>query len=382
MNLVVAFSTVNLVVAIATVQLAAFVISPHDVVECVAGPHCALDCVGPYVEVFDVSTQDVIDGGDDFIGTLPRNLLHDIAKVVDVVGVVATPARHGIRTLATVKNVVFDDHWLRAGQGIPMRVPVRIAGGCVHRDHDVVAAHAVMAIGAPQTTHDVAVRRAKQGREVLRHQFSPFHALQYRERDIVVSTAISVEFQQRVVTGFHNVEMPRLERIGAVVVAGAVLHQVADIEFFATPARDEVGDFHGAGGNVDNVVPRAVQIELHRPLLLGLVLLGRQHKGVFTAAATQRQLQHPVGFEPVIAVPTGKHRRRNAIVRIAWFMGTDFQLVVTRPALQRQINSPETTVSPGRYLQAVVIRTAIELVIDTVGLANVLQSITIGIRAQ
>ena len=79
------------------------IIAVNDIVQAIP---CTFRGAGAKVEVLDVAGHDVVDGGDDFVGTFASDFLDQISEVVDVVSVVAGSASHGVITPVTIENVV------------------------------------------------------------------------------------------------------------------------------------------------------------------------------------------------------------------------------------------------------------------------------------
>src|SRR5262249_21200555 len=57
-------------------------------------------------KVLEIGAERVVDRGDDRVDALVQTFVHDVARVVDDIDVVALPARHGGGTVAAIEAVV------------------------------------------------------------------------------------------------------------------------------------------------------------------------------------------------------------------------------------------------------------------------------------
>ena len=79
-------------------------------------------------QVLDIGAERIGDRGQHRVGALAGVLDHHVADIVDHVGVVAEPARHGVGAGAAVEDVVAGVAGEAVGQGIAGAVEVGGAG--------------------------------------------------------------------------------------------------------------------------------------------------------------------------------------------------------------------------------------------------------------
>ncbi|MNO99981.1 hypothetical protein D3C76_917660 [compost metagenome] len=92
-----------MVIAIPAHQFIACIIGLHDIVEGIA---CSFGGSRGEHEIFDVAGYDVVDGSDDVVDAFTCNFLDQVAKVIDVVGVVTGAAGHGVIAPVTIQDVI------------------------------------------------------------------------------------------------------------------------------------------------------------------------------------------------------------------------------------------------------------------------------------
>ena len=79
-------------------------------------------------QVLEIGAERIGDRGQHRVGALAGVLDHHVADIVDHVGVVAEPARHGVGAGAAVEDVVAGIAGEAVGQGIAGAVDVGISG--------------------------------------------------------------------------------------------------------------------------------------------------------------------------------------------------------------------------------------------------------------